>query len=85
MTLLAPTTPSRNSNLTSPPSWLVEIHSELWGKLELLGDIFRTANLKKENFIELQRQLEELNPERISESYVAKNVHSYALGALLSI
>ena len=82
MTLLATTTPSRNSNLTSPPSWLVEIHSELWGKL---GDIFRTANLKKENFIELQRQLEELNPERISESYVAKNVHSYALGALLSI
>ena len=36
--------------------------------------IFRTANLTKDDFIELQRTLDELNPERMSEFYVAKNV-----------
>ncbi|KAF8227839.1 hypothetical protein L208DRAFT_277803 [Tricholoma matsutake] len=82
MTLLATITPSssQNSNLslnslpTSPPPWLVEIHSKLWGRCDLFGDIFCTANLTKADFIELQCQLQELNPECNSESYVAKDV-----------
>jgi hypothetical protein len=78
MTLLATITPSSSHNLNlslnSPPPWLVEIHSKLWGRPDLFGDIFRTANLTKADFIELQRQLQELNPERNSESYVAKDV-----------
>ena len=83
MTLLATITPSLshnsnlslNSPLTSPPPWLVEIHTKLWGRPDLFGDsIFHTANLPKADFIELQRQLQELNPERNSESYVAKDV-----------
>ncbi|KAF8227336.1 hypothetical protein L208DRAFT_308386 [Tricholoma matsutake] len=39
----------------------------------LFGDIC-TANLTKADFIELQRQLQELNPDRNSEFYVAKDV-----------
>jgi hypothetical protein len=71
MTLLAIITPSssRNSNLSlnSPLSWLVEIHGKLWGRLDLFGSIssFRTANLSEVGFIELQRQLHELNPEQL--------------------
>lgn len=77
--LLATITPSssQNSNLspsTSPPRWLVEIHSKLWGRRDLFGDIFRTANLTEADFIELQSHLQELNPERNSESYEAKDV-----------
>lgn len=62
---------SQQPNL--PPSWLVEIYNELWGRHELFGQIFRSANLTKADFIELQRRLQELNHE-ISESYVAKDV-----------
>jgi hypothetical protein len=40
----------------------------------LFGQIFRTANLTKTDFIELQAQLHGLNPSRTSESYVATNV-----------
>jgi hypothetical protein len=40
----------------------------------LFGQIFRTANLTKTDFIELQTQLHGLNPSRTSESYVATNV-----------
>jgi hypothetical protein len=78
MTLLAIITASSSQNsklsLFSPPPWLVEIHSKLWGKHDLFGQVFRTTNLTKADFIELQHQLQELNPERNSESYVATNV-----------
>ena len=81
---------SHNSNLSlkSPPSWLVEIHSELWGRRDLYGKIFRTATLTKDDFTELQVLLDKQNPERISDSYKAKmfllrNLHSYAPGAPL--
>jgi hypothetical protein len=77
-TLLAINIPSSSQNtnpsLNSPPPWLVEIHSKLWGRHDLFGEIFRTANVTKADFIELQRQLQKLNPERNSESYVAKEV-----------
>ncbi|KAM6492684.1 hypothetical protein JOM56_012408 [Amanita muscaria] len=67
---------SQNSKLSlnSPPSWLVEIHSELWGRRDLFGEIFRTATLTEDHFIELQHLLEALNPERNSDKYVAKDV-----------
>ncbi|KAF8229807.1 hypothetical protein L208DRAFT_150294 [Tricholoma matsutake] len=67
---------SQNSNLSlnSPPPWLVEIHSKLWGKRDLLGRIFRTANLTTTDFIELQLRLESNDPSRSSPSYAAQNV-----------
>ena len=69
---------SQNSNISPnlPASWLVEIHGQLWGRHDLFGQIFRTAKLSKTDFIELQHQLQELNPDRNSESYVAKDVLS---------
>ena len=78
MTLLATITPSSshkgNLSLNSPPSWLAAIHSKLWGKDESFGDIFRTATLTKDDFNELQALLDEQNPQRISDSYVAEDV-----------
>ena len=78
MTLSATITPSSSQNpnlsLNSPPSWLVEIHSELWGRRDLFGKIFRTATLTKDDFTELQVWLDKQNPERVSDSYKAKNV-----------
>ena len=78
MTLSATITPSSSQNpnlsLNSPPSWLVEIHSELWGRRDLFGKIFRTATLTKDDFTELQCLLEALNPGRNSNKYVAEDV-----------
>ncbi|KIL61625.1 hypothetical protein M378DRAFT_166758 [Amanita muscaria Koide BX008] len=59
---------------TDKQPWLCEIHRKLWGKRELFGEIFRTVALTKDDFIKLQHQLQEQNPDRNSESYVAKNV-----------
>ncbi|KAF8237890.1 hypothetical protein L208DRAFT_1388533, partial [Tricholoma matsutake] len=51
---------------------------------DLFGDIFCTANLTKANFIELQHQLQELNPECKSEFYVAKDVFAMKSAFLCS-
>jgi hypothetical protein len=75
--LLATISPSssNNSNLSpNPPAWLDEIHNKLWGKGELTGEIFRKAYLTESDFRELQHKLHNDNPQRNSESYVAKNV-----------
>ncbi|KAF8622421.1 hypothetical protein AX15_007032, partial [Amanita polypyramis BW_CC] len=56
------------------PVWLVEIHKKLWGKKHLFGQIFRTANLTKADFIELQLRLESNDPSRSHPSYEAKTV-----------
>jgi hypothetical protein len=74
---LATITPSSSntSNLSAvPPSWLVEIHQKLWGRRDLFDQIFRTANLTKTDFIELQAQLHHRNSSRTYKSYVATNV-----------
>ncbi|KAM6495094.1 hypothetical protein JOM56_009717 [Amanita muscaria] len=55
-------------------SWLAVIHSKLWDEHKIFGDIFRTATLTKDDFNELQALLDEQNPERISDTYVAGNV-----------
>src|ERR1700723_1216631 len=65
---------SPSSSMNSPPSWLVEMHKELWGKHDMFGRIFRTADLNKTDFIDLQNQLHELNPYRSSKSYIASGV-----------
>ena len=63
-------------------SWLAVIHTKLWDKHESFGDIFRTATLTKDDFNELQALLDEQNPERISDSYVAENVLATKSGFL---
>jgi hypothetical protein len=52
----------------------VEIHSQLWGQRDFLGEIFRTATVDKDDFTELQDLLDALNPERNSDKYVSKDV-----------
>lgn len=59
---------------SSLPPWLVEIHNKLWGRHDLFNQIFRTANLTKTDFIELQLLLERNDPSRRSPSYEAQNV-----------
>lgn len=65
---------SRKTDLSlSPPLWLVDLHSKLWGKRHLLPEIFRAATLTKTDFIELQHQLHSHDPERNSDSSVLQN------------
>ena len=72
--MLATITSNTSYLYEGPPPWLVEIHQKLWGRRELFDQIFRTANLTKTDFIELQDQLHSLNPSRTYKSYVATNV-----------
>ena len=69
-------TPSvwRNSNLSQAPPWLHEIHANLWGRRDLVGQIFRKANLTKTDFAELQQKLQSVNPSRNSASYTNMRV-----------
>ncbi|KAF8622420.1 hypothetical protein AX15_007032, partial [Amanita polypyramis BW_CC] len=70
----APPTLDTNPSQDPRPVWLVEIHKKLWGKKHLFGQIFRTANLTKADFIELQLRLESNDPSRSHPSYEAKTV-----------
>jgi hypothetical protein len=67
---------SANSNLAqgSLPKWLIEIHQKLWSRRDLVGEIFRKANLNKTDFFELQRELQTLDPSRNSESHIPMDV-----------
>lgn len=67
---------SASSNVSKRPlpKWLVEIHQKLWGRRDLVGKIFRKANLTKTDFFELQTQLQKLDPSRSSESHILTNV-----------
>ncbi|KAF8340993.1 hypothetical protein F5887DRAFT_1224859 [Amanita rubescens] len=71
---LPPTTVTPSSSRDSPPNWLAEIHKKLWGKSHLFGEIFRTANLTTADFIQLQLELERINPSRTEPSYKAQDV-----------
>jgi len=70
--LLAAVAPSSYENIN--PAWLAELHSKLWGRHDLFNQIFRTANLTKTDFIQLQLLLERNDPSRRSPSYEAQNV-----------
>jgi hypothetical protein len=54
--------------------WLVDMHQKLWGRLDLVGEIFRVADLTTKDFIELQCQLHDKDPSHSSESYNVKDV-----------
>jgi hypothetical protein len=64
--------------------WLPEIHKKLWGRRDLVGQIFRKANLTKTDFVELQDQLQSVNPSRSSTSYIAVDVLATKAGFLRS-
>ena len=46
------------------PSWLAGLHQALWGKKDLCSNIFRVADLSREDFITLQWLLHQDNPSR---------------------
>jgi hypothetical protein len=56
------------------PKWLVEIHQKLWGRRDLVGQIFRKVNLNKTDFVALQSQLQILDPSRRSEFHIPMDV-----------
>jgi hypothetical protein len=62
------------SSASSPPDWLIEIHQKLWGRKDLSDQIFRSVQLTKTDFIELQLQIENCNSSHSSGSYVAADV-----------
>lgn len=49
--------------------WLEELHSKLWGREDLLNQVFRSVDLTKKDFVELQSNLHGLNPSRNCKSY----------------
>ena len=71
---MSPSLSAKSNHSLSPPIWLTELHTKLWGKRQLFDDIFRTVTLIKAGFIQLQQQLHSRNPERNSNTYVAQNV-----------
>lgn len=78
---------ARDSNLSSPeslPNWLVELHEKLWGRIDLLNEIFHFVNLTRTDFLELQLRLEAKNPSRSFPSYVATDVSAVKMGFLRS-
>lgn len=44
--------------------WLEELHSKLWGREDLIDQVFRAVHLTKEDFVELQHNLHDLSPRR---------------------
>jgi hypothetical protein len=64
--------------------WLPEIHGKLWGRRDLVGQIFRKAHLTKTDFVELQNQLQSVNPSRSSTSYITMDVLATKSGFLRS-
>ncbi|EDR08045.1 uncharacterized protein LACBIDRAFT_327283 [Laccaria bicolor S238N-H82] len=67
---------SQDSNLSqeSLQNWLAELHQKLWGKGHLFGSIFRTVTLTTNDFVELQLELQSVNPSRTEPSYKAHDV-----------
>src|SRR5271154_1228246 len=63
-----------SSPVEFPYDWLVELHRKLWGKTVLLDQIIRTVTLDESDFIQLQIELQSLNPSRGSDSYAPTDV-----------
>jgi len=70
----------------SPP-WLKEFHSKMWNKKNLEKELFRTVKVTRVHFDELQRRLNDRNPDRNDPEYDASehNILSDKLDFLRSI
>jgi len=78
---------SGNSNLSQDTvPQLPKIHEKLWGRHNLVGQIFHKVNLTKTNFVELQDQdqLQSINPSHSSTSYITVDVFASKSGFLRS-
>ena len=68
-----PSTPSkrRSSGVISGTmfSWLVELHSKIWGRNDLKPKLFREVGVTQAHYDELQRRLNEQHPDRGSREY----------------
>ena len=64
---------SAYSNGFEEAQFLIELHEKLWGREDLFCKVFHAVDLTKEDFIELQSKLHDLNPSRNSGSYVDKS------------
>jgi len=74
-------------DLEAPSPWLKEFHSKMWNKKNLEKELFRTVKVTRVHFDELQRRLNDRNPDRNDPEYDASehNVLSDKLDFLRSI
>jgi hypothetical protein len=52
-------------------NWLLELHRKVWGRRDLYDAIFRAVTLTKDDFIKLQRLLDQENPSLSARADVA--------------
>jgi len=71
-------------DLEAPPPWLKEFHSKMWNKKDLKKELFRTVEVTRVHFDELQRCLNDRNSDRNDPKYDASehNVLSHKLAYL---
>ena len=50
-------------------AWLVELHSKIWGRQDLLPKLFREVEVTVKHYDALQKRLKELRPNRDSPDY----------------
>lgn len=62
---------SASSNVFEGAKWLHELHKKLWGREELLDQVFRAVDLTEKDFVELQSELHNLNPSRNHARYLS--------------
>ena len=51
------------------PPWLEEVHSKIWGRNDLEPELFRTVEVTRAHYDELQRRLKEQHPDRDTPTY----------------
>ena len=68
-------------------TWLEEVHSKVWDKKELEPKLFRTVNITRTHYTQLQERLKQQNPDRDLPGYDGRlhNVRSLKLKFLQSI
>ena len=50
-------------------SWLEEVHKKIWKQEGLESELFREVEVTQEDYVELQKRLQELRPDRDSPDY----------------
>jgi hypothetical protein len=58
--------------MSEDAKFLIELHNKLWGREDLFCQVFHAVDLTKEDFIELQSKLHDLNPSRNHKSYLTR-------------
>lgn len=65
-------------------AWLFDLHSKIWDRKDLEQELFYRLEITAAHYVELQKRLDDLYPNRSSEDYQNGNVLSIKLNILRS-